>query len=244
MDGTEEAFRTVCRAHARHGTTALLATTTVARHDQHMSVPGGVPLAAREADGRGASSPGRTSTAPTSASGAAAATPPRPCARPRRREYRAYLEFADVIRTATVAPELPGAEAFVRACLAQGVRCNAGHSHATFDQVSAAVALGRPARRSPLLRHVGPGPAAADADLPHARRADGGDAVLRRADDGGHRRRQAPRPGTAAAGPKVKGPDRLASSPTPTAPWTCPTANTSSAARTAASRSAASTAWG
>src|SRR5687768_2478002 len=32
MDGTEEAFRTVCRAHARHGTTALLATTTVARH--------------------------------------------------------------------------------------------------------------------------------------------------------------------------------------------------------------------
>src|SRR4051812_13167656 len=36
MDGTEEAFRTVCRAHARHGTTALLATTTVARHEQHL----------------------------------------------------------------------------------------------------------------------------------------------------------------------------------------------------------------
>src|SRR5262245_49476031 len=31
MDGTEEAFRTVCRAHARHGTTSLLPTTTVAR---------------------------------------------------------------------------------------------------------------------------------------------------------------------------------------------------------------------
>src|ERR1700682_2880869 len=36
MDGTEEAFRTVCRAHARHGTTSLLPTTTVARHDQHL----------------------------------------------------------------------------------------------------------------------------------------------------------------------------------------------------------------
>src|SRR5437764_12309002 len=37
MDGTEEAFRTVCRAHARHGTTSLLPTTTVARHEQHLA---------------------------------------------------------------------------------------------------------------------------------------------------------------------------------------------------------------
>src|SRR5262245_14405115 len=37
MDGTPEAFTTVCRAHARHGTTGLLATTTVARHDQHLA---------------------------------------------------------------------------------------------------------------------------------------------------------------------------------------------------------------
>src|SRR6516162_6800740 len=37
MDGTEEAFRTVCKAHARHGTTSLLPTTTVARHEQHLA---------------------------------------------------------------------------------------------------------------------------------------------------------------------------------------------------------------
>src|SRR5207253_7826436 len=37
MDGTEEAFRTVCQAHARHGTTSLLPTTTVARHEQHLA---------------------------------------------------------------------------------------------------------------------------------------------------------------------------------------------------------------
>src|SRR5262245_24306485 len=37
MDGTEEAFRTACRAHARHGTTSLLPTTTVARHEQHLA---------------------------------------------------------------------------------------------------------------------------------------------------------------------------------------------------------------
>src|SRR5437899_7682434 len=37
MDGTEEAFLTVCRAHVRHGTTSLLPTTTVARHEQHLA---------------------------------------------------------------------------------------------------------------------------------------------------------------------------------------------------------------
>src|SRR6266487_1411280 len=35
MDGTDGAFRTICQAHARHGTTAILPTTTVARHEQH-----------------------------------------------------------------------------------------------------------------------------------------------------------------------------------------------------------------
>src|SRR5262245_2909395 len=40
MDGTPEAFRTICRAHARHGTTSLLPTTTVARHDQHLTFLG------------------------------------------------------------------------------------------------------------------------------------------------------------------------------------------------------------
>src|SRR5205823_5333932 len=37
MDGTPDAFRAVARAHARHGTTSLLATTTVARHEQHLA---------------------------------------------------------------------------------------------------------------------------------------------------------------------------------------------------------------
>src|SRR5205085_999151 len=37
MDGTADAFRTVCRAHARHGTTSLLPTTTVGRHEQHLA---------------------------------------------------------------------------------------------------------------------------------------------------------------------------------------------------------------
>jgi N-acetylglucosamine-6-phosphate deacetylase len=61
-------------------------------------------------------------------------------------EYGDYLEYADTIATATVAPELPGAEAFVRACRERGIRCNAGHSYATFNQMEAAVGWG--------VRHV------------------------------------------------------------------------------------------
>src|SRR5438445_10795595 len=37
MDGTHEAFTTACRAHARHGTTSLLPTTTAAEHEQHLA---------------------------------------------------------------------------------------------------------------------------------------------------------------------------------------------------------------
>src|SRR5262245_11441672 len=36
MDGSSDAFRAVARAHARHGTTSLLATGTVAHHAQHI----------------------------------------------------------------------------------------------------------------------------------------------------------------------------------------------------------------
>ena len=145
MDGTEEAFRTVCRAHARHGTTALLATTTVARHDQHMRFLE-VCRALHEKPTGGAVVAGAHFYGPYFGEAARGCHPAEALRPPVESEYRAYLEFADVIRTATVAPELPGAEAFVRACLARGVRCNAGHSHATFDQVAEAVRYG--------IRHV------------------------------------------------------------------------------------------
>jgi N-acetylglucosamine-6-phosphate deacetylase len=57
-------------------------------------------------------------------------------------EFEQYLGFADSIVTATVAPELPGALEFVRACRSRGIRCNAGHSYATFEEMEAARAWG------------------------------------------------------------------------------------------------------
>jgi N-acetylglucosamine-6-phosphate deacetylase len=150
MDATLEAFETVLAAHARHGTTSLLPTTTVARHEQLLAV---LELCRHFRD----RDTGEPAPAGARVLGAhfdgpyfgyeARGCHPADCVRPpESREYQQYLEYADSIATATVAPELPGAEGFVRACGQRGVRTNAGHTHATFTQMAEAVRWG--------VRHV------------------------------------------------------------------------------------------
>jgi N-acetylglucosamine-6-phosphate deacetylase len=137
MDGSADAFRTVCRAHARHGTTSLLPTTTVARHEQHLAFLDVCRRLRQEGSG-GARILGAHFYGPYFAPEARGCHPADPVRPPRAAEYEQYLDYADCISTATVAPELPGAEEFVRACRARGIRCNAGHSYATFAQMEAA----------------------------------------------------------------------------------------------------------
>jgi N-acetylglucosamine-6-phosphate deacetylase len=136
MDGTEEAFRGVCQAHARHGTTTLLPTTTVARHDQHLAFLD-VCRRLMGTDTGGARVLGAHFYGPYFAAEARGCHPGADVRPPTAAEYEAYLAF-DCITRATVAPELPGAEAFVRACRQRGIGCNAGHSYATFAQMEAA----------------------------------------------------------------------------------------------------------
>ena len=145
MDGTAEAFARVCRAHARHGTTSLLPTSTVARHDQLLTF---LALCRRfqSEDTGGARILGAHFYGPYFGPEACGCHPREFVRSPQSVEYGQYLAFADALATATVAPELPGAESFVRDCRARGIRCNAGHSHATFDQIEAALSWG--------IRHV------------------------------------------------------------------------------------------
>lgn len=144
MDVTEEAFRTVCAAHGRHGTTSLLPTTTVARHEQHMEFLG---LCRRlKEEPAGARILGAHFYGPYFGREARGCHPEASLRPPVPEEYSQYLEYADSIVTATVAPELPGAEEFVHACRRRGIRCNAGHTHATFETMAQAVGWG--------VRHV------------------------------------------------------------------------------------------
>lgn len=146
MDGTADAFHKALGAHARHGTTALAVTTTVARHDQIMRVLELTREFRRTPSPRGARVLGAHFYGPYFRYEARGAHPGAEIRNPVEQEFLQYLDYADELVTATVAPELPGAKEFVRACTLRGVRTNVGHSWATFDQMAAAVAWG--------VRHV------------------------------------------------------------------------------------------
>ena len=134
------------RCHARHGTTSLAATTTVARHEQIMAVL----ETARRFRQRTRCRRARACWAPTS-TGRTSATKPRGASRrgdpaAGRRRVSAVPRVRRFARHGTVAPELPGAKEFALACRERGVRTNVGHSWATFEQMAQAVEWG--------VRHV------------------------------------------------------------------------------------------
>jgi N-acetylglucosamine-6-phosphate deacetylase len=141
MDGADEAFTAVCQAHARHGTTSLLPTTTVARHEQHLAFFECCRRAKANGTG-GARVLGAHFYGPYFAVDAKGCHPGDSVRAPEPSEYEQYLAYADCLNRATVAPELPGAEAFARACRARGIGVNVGHSHATFAQMEAALDWG------------------------------------------------------------------------------------------------------
>jgi N-acetylglucosamine-6-phosphate deacetylase len=145
MDGTVGAFLTVCRCHARHGTTSLTPTSTAA-DDRYIER---FLKCVRELKGKptgGARILGAHFYGPYFGSNARGCHPAAPIRPPEQPEYERYLKFASEMCTATIAPELPQAGEFAKACHDRGVRLNAGHSHATFSQMHEAVAWG--------VRHV------------------------------------------------------------------------------------------
>ena len=149
MDGTVEAFETAVRAHTRHGTTSIVPTSTVARHEQTLAFLENTRALRR----RGAQPQlglcrvvGAHLYGPYFNEDKVGCHPKDPARPPDPAEYEQYLEFADVMLTATCAPELPGAADFFRAAAAKGVRLNAGHSNATWTEMAAAYERG--------MRHV------------------------------------------------------------------------------------------
>lgn len=149
MDGTVEAFETAIRAHTRHGTTSIVPTSTVARHEQTLAFLRNTRSLRR----RGAQPQlglcrvvGAHLYGPYFNEEKVGCHPKDPARPPDPAEYEQYLEFADVLLTATCAPELPGAADFFRAAASKGIRLNAGHSNATWTEMAAAYERG--------MRHV------------------------------------------------------------------------------------------
>ena len=126
MDASAEAFRTICDFHASGGTTSLLLTTATAPFDKIVSVLRAVrdfgsdipAIAGIHVEG-----PFISKTKP-GAQRAEFIQDPSPAA------VRQLLEYANVIKRVTLAPELPGALEAIKAFHARGIGVSGGHSDA------------------------------------------------------------------------------------------------------------------
>jgi len=135
MEASPEAFREILGYHALCGTTTVMLTTVAAAPEKMLAVL----RAAREYNDE----PGCAHLAGIHLEG--------PWFSPRRRgahqeeclrlpddaEIEALLEYRDVLRRVTLAPELPGAEEAIRKFREAGIAVSAGHSDATRQEAAA-----------------------------------------------------------------------------------------------------------
>ena len=162
-----DGVRRMAAFHARHGTTALLATTVSDTPERTLESVAGAARAVREGPDGGARVIGIHLEGPWISPRRPGAQDPAALRGIDLDELEALLgEAAGAISLVTLAPELPGAAALIARLRADGVVVAIGHTDADFDQASRAFALG--ARHvahlfnaMPPLGHRAPGPAGA-----------------------------------------------------------------------------------
>jgi N-acetylglucosamine-6-phosphate deacetylase len=146
MDGTPEAIRTANRAHLRHGATTVFPTTTTGSNAELAAM-----LAATRAvrdhwsPADGARIAGIHFYGPYFAEDKVGCHSREGRRNPLPAEYEAFLA-SGLIRIATCAAELPGAEDFYAAAQSAGCLITCGHSNATWAEMSRAFSAG--------MRHV------------------------------------------------------------------------------------------
>jgi N-acetylglucosamine-6-phosphate deacetylase len=161
---TTRALGTVAAFHARHGTTALLATAVSDNRERLLATARGVaaasPSAAAGVVGLHLEGPW-ISRARRGAHGEAHLRDPD------EREFDALQAASEgTLRMVTMAPELPGALSLARHARDWGVRCAVGHTDADYDTTRAAIDAGfghatHLFNAMPPMHHRAPGPAGA-----------------------------------------------------------------------------------
>ena len=138
MDGAD-GVRGLARFHARHGTTSLLATTITNPWPRVLEALSGVRDAVRHPAADGANVLGAHLEGPFVSPQRLGAQPPNTVlATPER--VRAVLE-PGVVRVVTIAPEMPEAHDAIRIFAEAGVRVSLGHTTASADEATAAMAV-------------------------------------------------------------------------------------------------------
>lgn len=138
MDGTAEAVRTVCRAHARHGTTTIFPTTTTGSPDQIMAmIQSCAEVQASGSTADGAFIAGVHLYGPFFAADKVGCHSLAGRRSPSAREYSRYFATG-LIKVATCAAELPGAGAFYRTSRRHRCLVTCGHSNASWTEMQRA----------------------------------------------------------------------------------------------------------
>lgn len=168
-----DAVATLARLHARHGTTALLATTMTAPLGEVRAALQALAPHCRERVPGAARVLGVHLEGPYLSPGRLGAQPP--CSRPPTLDEILSLHAIAPIRLLTLAPEVPGALAIIPALVQAGLRVQIGHSDASYELAVQALDSGASGfthlfNAMSGLHHRAPG--AAGAALAHARHAE------------------------------------------------------------------------
>ena len=149
IDGSEEAIHKILRHHARHGTTALLATTSTAQMAKIFAAFDAITrVMGDEEDGArilGIHMEGPYFAKPEPGCHVVDLIhdPTNPD------EIRQVLAYAEYFKRVTIAPEIDGALPFIRALSSRGITVSGGHSNATYQEVR----LAREAGLTHLTHH-------------------------------------------------------------------------------------------
>ncbi len=167
MDATPDALRTICRTHARSGTTGMLLTTMTQSREK---ITAALAAARQAYDAGAAFCPDGARVLGIHLEGPYISAK-RPGAQPKEfvrpydaAEFADWLDVAgDALKLITLAPEEPGADELMRVCRERGIVVSFGHTDATADQTRAALDIAGHAHAThlfnamPSLHHRNPG---------------------------------------------------------------------------------------
>ena len=142
MDLTDEAWQTICRCHARHGTTRLTPTSTVATRDDYIKFLE-MCQSWTNRDTGGARILGGHLYGPLFRPEAKGCHPVADFLEPTDSALSAMLDYAGKgLVTFTLAPELDGALTLAKKARERGLLVTAGHTYATFSLMERAIEAG------------------------------------------------------------------------------------------------------
>ncbi len=140
MDASVESVQTMCRAHARFGTTAIVPTTVAAPWEDIYAAIDAVRLA--QPDSTGAEILGIHLEGPYFSQAEKGAQSADFIKDPVPAEYLKALDYWDGIKIMGVAPELPGALELGRELRRRNILASIAHSNADYDEVVLALENG------------------------------------------------------------------------------------------------------